>query len=88
MDLTRRLRPSEVVIVADSDAPGIQGAGNLAAVLVAYCPAVRVATPPPGFKDVRQWRQCRATPADVAAVIDAAPVRRLVIRAKAGRAKR
>ena len=81
-DLARARRPAEVVIIADGDAPGQRGAEFLAAVLVAYCPAVRIATPPPGIKDARQWKQRGATAADVAAVIDAAPVRRLEIRTR------
>lgn len=91
VDLARALRPSEVAIIADGDAPGQRGAASLAAVLVAYCPAVRVATPPAGIKDARQWKQRGATAAGVAAVIDAAPVRRLAVtisrhrKAKAGR---
>ncbi len=79
-------RPSGVVIVADVDAPGQRGAESLAAVLVAYCPMVRVITPPAGVKDAREWRRRGATAADVQAAIDAAPVRRLrvSIRRKAG----
>ena len=79
VELAKQRRPAEVCIIADGDAPGQRGAGNLAAVLLAYCPAVRIATPPAGFKDARQWKQRGATAADVAAVIDAAPVRRLEI---------
>jgi hypothetical protein len=74
--------------VADSDAPGQRGAQNLAVVLAAYSRAVRVIVPPAGTKDARQWRQRGATVAEVQAVIDAAPVRRLVVRSTAGRAER
>jgi len=82
VDLVRRLSVPEVVIMADNDAPGQRGADSLAAVLVAYCPAVRVMTPPAGIKDARAWKQRGATAADVQAAIDAAPVRRLGIRTK------
>ncbi|MCY2991628.1 MAG: toprim domain-containing protein [Planctomycetota bacterium] len=88
VELVKQRRPSEVIIVADGDAPGQRGAESLSAVLVAYCPAVRVITPPVGMKDARAWLQRGATPQDLAAVIDAAPVRRLAVRSKAGRAKR
>jgi hypothetical protein len=81
VDLVRRLTAAEVVIVADGDAPGQRGAENLTAVLLAYCPAVRIVTPPPGIKDARAWKRAGATAADVQAVIDAAPVRRLAVKA-------
>ena len=77
VELVKQWRPAEVVIVSDADAVGQRGAGNLAAVLMAYSSAVRVITPPSGIKDARQWKQCGATGADVLAVIDAAPVRSL-----------
>jgi phage/plasmid primase-like uncharacterized protein len=48
VDLVRRRQAQEVVIVSDGDEPGRHGAGNLAAVLVAYTPAVRVIVPPDG----------------------------------------
>ncbi|MCL4205538.1 MAG: toprim domain-containing protein [Pirellulaceae bacterium] len=85
IELVQAQRPAELVIVADGDAPGQRGAENLAAVLVAYSRAVRVITPPSGIKDSREWKRRGATAADVAAVIDVAPVRRLGIRTKVGR---
>ena len=57
VELVQRLAVPEVVIVADADPPGQRGAGNLASVLLAYCPAVLVTTPPAGFKDIRVWRR-------------------------------
>jgi 5S rRNA maturation endonuclease (ribonuclease M5) len=39
-------KPAEVVIVADGDEPGRRETDNLASVLVAYAPAVRVIAPP------------------------------------------
>lgn len=84
VELVKQRRPAEVVIVADGDAPGQRGAGNQAAVLVAYCAAVRIIAPPVGIKDAREWKRRGATAADVAAVIDAAPIRRLTIERKAG----
>jgi phage/plasmid primase-like uncharacterized protein len=81
VDLIRLRRPDEVVIVADGDAPGQRGAGNLASVLVAHAPAVRVIQPPTGIKDARDWLRAGATHQDVRAAIDATPARRLVVRA-------
>jgi hypothetical protein len=80
VELVRKLKPSGVVIVADSDAPGQRGAESLAAVLVAYAVTVRIITPPAGIKDARAWKQAGAMAADVLAAIDAAPVRRLAVR--------
>ncbi|MBI2481514.1 MAG: toprim domain-containing protein, partial [Planctomycetia bacterium] len=48
VDLVQRRQPSQVVVIADRDAPGQQGAENLAAVLVAYSAAVRVIAPSAG----------------------------------------
>jgi DNA primase len=79
VELAKQRRPAETIIVSDADTPGQRGAGNLAAVLLAYSPAVRIITPPTGIKDARQWKQRGATAADVAAAIDAAPVQRLAI---------
>ena len=79
VDLVHRHKPPEVVIVADGDSPGRRGAEALAAVLVAHVPRVRVIEPPAGIKDARGWKQHGATSADVQAVIDATPVRRLKI---------
>jgi hypothetical protein len=81
VDLVQRLAVPEVVIVADGDEPGQRGAGNLAAVLAVYCPSVRVIVPPGGIKDARAWKRSGATSADVQAMIDAAPVRRLAVKA-------
>lgn len=79
VELVKQRRPAEVCIVADGDAPGQRGAGNLAAVLLAYSPAVRILTPPAGIKDAREWKRRGATAADLATAIAAAPVRRLAI---------
>jgi len=80
VEVVRRLRPSGVVVVADGDAPGQRGAENLAAVLVAYCPVVRIITPPTGIKDMRVWKRHGATGADVSAAINAAPICKLAVR--------
>jgi phage/plasmid primase-like uncharacterized protein len=86
-ELVRKLAVPEAVIVADGDASGQRGAESLAAVLVAYCPAVRIIAPPPGVKDARAWKQRGATAADVQAAIDAAAVRNLAIKIRRKDAK-
>jgi 5S rRNA maturation endonuclease (ribonuclease M5) len=80
VDLTRRKRPREVILVSDGDEPGRRGARNLASVLVAYVPAVRVIAPPDGIKDARQWLRAGGGRRDVEQAIDVAPVRRLAVR--------
>ena len=92
-ELVKRLAPADVVIVGDNDQPdrrgrrpGQDGAERLAMVLLAYVPVVKVIAPPPGIKDARAWLRAGGTAADVAAAIDAAPVRRLKVTAtKKGR---
>lgn len=83
-ELVTRLAPAEVVVVADSDAPGRRGAESLAVVLLAYVPAVRIIAPPDGVKDARAWLRAGGTSADVSAAIEAAPVRRLRVETRKG----
>ena len=82
VELARQREPSEVVIVADGDGPGRKGADNLAAVLVAYCPVVKVITPPVGMKDAREWKRTGATVAEAQGLIDAAEAWRLSVKTK------
>ena len=77
VELVQRRQPSEVVIVADGDQPGQLGASDLATRLIAYAPAVRVITPPPGVKDARQWKQQGVTHDDVLARIGETEPQRL-----------
>ena len=72
-----RMRPAEVVIVADGDEPGRVGAHRSAVPMLAMVPAVRIITPPPGVKDVRAWVAGGATAADIEAAADAAEARSL-----------
>jgi DNA primase len=85
VELVRRRQPPEVVIVADGDEPGRRGAGNLASVLVAYAPAVRVIEPPQGIKDSRDWLRAGGTRNHVEQRAADAAVRRLVIARSNGR---
>lgn len=80
VDLVRRRRPDEVVIVADGDGAGRQGAESLASVLVVHVPAVRVIRPPRGIKDARAWKRAGATYDDVVESINTAKVLQLNIR--------
>ena len=73
------VHPAEVVIVADADAPGRDGAGRLASALVAYVPCLRVITPPDGINDARAWKRTGATQSDIRTAIAAAVPRKLNI---------
>lgn len=50
---------NKVVIVCDNDTPGRDGAKKLAEELVKCCPEVKIISPPPGIKDLREWKQKR-----------------------------
>jgi phage/plasmid primase-like uncharacterized protein len=78
VDLVRKLKVKEVVVVADSDQPGRHGAASLAGTLVRFC-KVRIITPPAGIKDARDWLRAGARWVDVQRVIQATPVRKLTI---------
>jgi hypothetical protein len=73
VELARRWRVPELVVVADSDVPGQRGAESLASVLAAYCPVVRIIAPPAGIKDARAWKLDGAMAAGIEAAIGAAP---------------
>jgi hypothetical protein len=65
IDFVQHKKPTNIVIVADADAPGQRGAESLATVLLAYSQSVRIIAPPSGVKDAREWRRSGATAADV-----------------------
>lgn len=66
VELTREhCKGKVVVVVADADGPGREGADALAEVLVLSCESVRIITPPNGVKDARAWLQSGATKLDV-----------------------
>jgi hypothetical protein len=75
-ELVERHRPREVVVVADNDPPGRQGAERLAGVLIAAGQTVRVILPPAGVKDARAWLVAGGTRADVERALGATPARR------------
>ncbi|MCB9609453.1 MAG: toprim domain-containing protein [Polyangiaceae bacterium] len=54
-ELARQNRAGQIVVVADNDAPGLEGAFRCARALRVQCPDVRVVQPPIAHKDVRQW---------------------------------
>jgi hypothetical protein len=82
VEMVRRRQLPEVVVVSDSDEPGLLGAHNLATVLVAYAPVVRVIVPPNGIKDARDWLRAGGTRQDVEEAIRAAAERRLRVSSK------
>lgn len=80
--LVKRHRPSELVIVSDGDVPGRRGAESLACVMLPFVPSIRVIEPPAGIKDPRAWKAAGATTDDINRAIDAAPARKITVRAK------
>lgn len=69
-----------VVIAADPDKPGQLGAENLAKMILPFVKSLCVITPPPGFKDFRDWHQKTATPKDLQQLVDAANTRVLSLK--------
>jgi phage/plasmid primase-like uncharacterized protein len=74
--LARRVRPREIVIVADGDEAGQRGALRLRDALLIVAP-VRMVSPPVGIKDPRAWVCSGADRASIERVADAAPVHRV-----------
>jgi phage/plasmid primase-like uncharacterized protein len=81
-ELCQQRQPGELVIVADGDEPGRRGANNLASVLAAYVPTVRVLVPRL-HKDVREFVCAGGTRQQLEQAIAAAPAKRLAVRAVA-----
>lgn len=77
--LVRDRGPAEVVIVADGDGPGCDGAERLAEAVLPIRP-VRVLSPPVRYKDARDWVGHGADRRIVLDAADAAPVRCLKVR--------
>ena len=75
--LVRAKRPRLVVVVADGDGPGRKGAEDLVRDLLPVARAVKLVEPP--AKDLRAWHRAGAEYPDLAALIEAAPARRMVI---------
>jgi len=58
IDMTVRFaRGRKITIIADNDAVGIEGAKILSKRVIECCPEVKIIIPPPGIKDLRQWKQ-------------------------------
>ena len=74
--LLRDRQPGLVVIVADADGPGRQGAAELARKLVLFTRNLRMIEPP-GYKDLRQWKQAGANLLDVHRLIEKAELVKL-----------
>lgn len=79
VDLVKRRKPRQAIIVADADAPGQRGAEALASVLVLYVPDVRMIMPPAPHKDIRAWKMAGATLEQVRNLIDAAKARKVTV---------
>lgn len=78
VSICRRLRPGEVVMLADGDGPGLEGMSRLADALVIMAP-VRIVSPPRGVKDARAWIVGGADRSVIESAADRAPVRSIEI---------
>jgi hypothetical protein len=83
-DLVARIRPSLVVIVADSDSPGLRGAEVLAHALCVQCRDVRVVHPPAPHKDARAWVNAGASRDAILLGIQSAAPCRLIVSVSTG----
>jgi hypothetical protein len=80
--LVNRLRPVEVVVIADRDDPGQDGALALVQALVIHVRRVRVVTPPHWIKDARDWKLTGLTRDGLINEIMAAETHRVVVVAR------
>jgi DNA primase len=69
--LQRSLVP-RVVVVADGDGPGQEGAERLVGAIRVYCADVRLVQPPVGVKDARAWLKSGGTRESVLESIECA----------------
>jgi DNA primase len=73
LELGRRILPSEIVIMADGDGPGMASAKSLRSDLVIVA-GVRIIVPPSGIKDAREWINRGASRVDLEQEAGAAEV--------------
>lgn len=78
VELCRRLRPDELVMVADADGPGVEGARRIADAVMMLA-RVRMITPGNGCKDARAWIVAGADRAVVEATADGSQVQSIVM---------
>lgn len=71
VQLAQQTAAGQVIIVADQDKPGQDGAAHLASVLRHAGVRRKIITPPAGVKDIRAWKQAGATANDVLRLVDA-----------------
>ena len=70
MKLVKRHQPAAIIVVADADEPGQQGAAVLARTLRCHCKRVTVIAPPEGAKDIRAWVNGGATREHLEVLVD------------------
>lgn len=65
--LQREKGRAEVVLISDRDKDdvGVQGAINTAVAISDYCWSIKLIVPPPGIKDLREWRKDGLTSEDL-----------------------
>lgn len=65
VQLAKQTETQQVVIAADHDKPGQEGAFKLAKILRDANISCRILTPPQGIKDIRAWKQLGVTANDI-----------------------
>jgi hypothetical protein len=75
--LIKARRPDQVIIIADRDEPGQDGAERLAERLVAYVPLLKIMMP--AAKDLRAWRMAGADRMALHREIETTPAVKLVL---------
>jgi DNA primase len=78
VELARRLLPIEMIVMADSDGPGVAGAERLADALMIVA-GVRVMRPPAAVKDARAWVCGGADRSVIESAADSVSVRSIVM---------
>jgi len=79
LQLIQQVKPESVVVVADTDQVGVDGAEQFAKKTRLYVRQVKIISPPPNIKDMRAWKQLGATRKDILVAIDSAPLCGLII---------
>lgn len=78
LTLCRRIKPVEIVVVADADGPGVDGAERIADEVMIVA-RVRIMSPGSDCKDARAWIVGGAGRSMIESTADRAPVRSLTI---------
>ena len=79
VNFVRNRFPLSIVVVADGDVPGRNGAQAFASRILPFATSVRIISPPAGAKDARVWKTRGGTRSEVLTEIAAAHTQRFAI---------